>query len=82
MTTTPTDFESAMAELEQIVRTLEQGDLPLEQSLGLFERGVTLSRFCHERLEDAERRIQVLTEKGSLRDATGQFDGELDRSGS
>lgn len=82
MTTTPTDFESAMAELEQIVRTLEQGDLPLEQSLGLFERGVTLSRFCHERLEDAERRIQVLTEKGSLRDATGQFDAELDRSGS
>ncbi len=73
----PTDFEAAMAELDQIVRTLEQGDLPLEQSLALFERGVRLSRFCHERLEDAEKRIQVLTERGGLRDATEQFDQEL-----
>jgi exodeoxyribonuclease VII small subunit len=78
MTTDPMDFESAMAELDGIVRTLEQGDLPLEQSLALFERGVALSRFCHDRLEDAERRIQVLTDKGALRDATAKFDEELD----
>lgn len=76
-TTDPTDFETAMAELDQIVRTLEQGDQPLEQSLVLFERGVRLSRFCHERLEDAEKRIQVLTERGGLDDATDTFDREL-----
>jgi len=63
------DFESAIAELESIVTRLEQGDLPLEQSLGLFERGVQLSRFCHAKLEDAERRIEILTERGEVRAA-------------
>ena len=58
------DFESAIKELESIVDTLERGEMPLEQSLQLFERGVQLSRFCHTRLEDAERRIEILTERG------------------
>jgi exodeoxyribonuclease VII small subunit len=73
----PTDFETAMAELDEIVRSLEQGDLPLEQSLALFERGVRLSRFCHDRLEGAEKRIQVLTERGGLKETTEAFDREL-----
>ena len=51
--TTIQDFESAIAELEAIVKRLEGGDLPLEQSLELFERGVQLSRFCHSKLEEA-----------------------------
>jgi exodeoxyribonuclease VII small subunit len=63
------DFETALAELETIVKTLEEGDLPLERSLQLFERGVELSRFCHARLEDAERRIEILNERGELRPA-------------
>ena len=58
------DFESAIKELEAIVKALEEGDLALEQSLGLFERGIQLSRFCHTRLEDAERRIELLTSQG------------------
>jgi exodeoxyribonuclease VII small subunit len=58
------DFESAISELESIVKTLEGGDLSLEQSLELYERGVRLSRFCHTRLEDAERRIEVLNDRG------------------
>ena len=58
------DFESAIGELESIVKTLEGGDLSLEQSLELYERGVQLSRFCHTRLEDAERRIEILTQSG------------------
>lgn len=58
------DFESAIGELETIVKTLEAGDLSLEQSLQLFERGVQLSRFCHTRLEDAERRIEILSQNG------------------
>lgn len=64
------DFESAIAELETIVKTLEEGDLPLEKSLALYERGVHLARYCHQRLEEAERRIEILTERGELRDAT------------
>lgn len=75
--TDPTDFEQAITELDEIVRTLEQGDLPLEQSLTLFERGVKLSRFCHERLQAAEQRIQVLTQNGSLRDETAAFERDL-----
>jgi exodeoxyribonuclease VII small subunit len=71
--TTIKDFESAIAELESIVRKLEEGDLPLEKSLELYERGVQLSRFCHARLEDAERRIEILNERGELRDATGKL---------
>ena len=69
MSDTIQDFESAIAELETIVTRLEQGDLPLEQSLALFERGVQLSRFCHTKLEDAERRIEILTERGDVRPA-------------
>jgi exodeoxyribonuclease VII small subunit len=63
------DFETAIAELESIVKKLEEGELPLEQSLALYERGVQLSRFCHSRLEDAERRIEILSERDELRPA-------------
>jgi exodeoxyribonuclease VII small subunit len=69
MDTTIKDFEAAIAELEGIVKKLEEGDLPLETSLSLYERGVQLSRFCHLRLEEAERRIEVLDEKGDLKPA-------------
>jgi len=53
-------FESSLQELERIVRNLENGDLALEESLKLFEDGVKLSRECQERLNQAERRIEVL----------------------
>ena len=53
-------FESSLAALERIVRELERGELPLEKSLELFEQGVKLSRECQERLNEAERRIEVL----------------------
>jgi exodeoxyribonuclease VII small subunit len=53
-------FEASLAELEKIVGQLENGELPLEESLKLFETGVKLSRECRERLADAERRIEVL----------------------
>jgi exodeoxyribonuclease VII small subunit len=76
------DFESAIAELESIVKTLEEGDLALEKSLELFERGVQLSRFCHSRLEEAERRIEILDERGQIRPAPpamGLGDDDLKR---
>ena len=69
------DFESALAELESIVKTLEDGQLPLEQSLERFERGIALSRFCHRRLEDAERRVELLTERGETRPAPAEIGG-------
>ena len=67
MTDTIKDFEAAIAELETIVKKLEEGDLALEKSLELYERGVQLSRFCHTRLEAAEKRIEILNERGDLR---------------
>jgi exodeoxyribonuclease VII small subunit len=60
------DFETALAELESVVKRLEDGDLPLETSLALYERGVVLSRYCHDRLQAAERRIEVLNERGEI----------------
>lgn len=70
------DFESAIAELEKIVKQLEDGDLALDKSLALFERGVELSRFCHAQLGEAQRRIEVLTERGELKDAAALADKE------
>jgi len=61
-------FESALGELETIVKQLEQGDLDLEESLKLFEKGVRLSRECRERLAKAERRIEIL-----LKDSNGNL---------
>jgi exodeoxyribonuclease VII small subunit len=72
------DFEAAIAELEALVKKLEEGDLPLEASLKLYERGVQLSRFCHSRLEDAERRIELLNERGELRPAPSTFGDDDD----
>lgn len=74
MTSSIKDFESAIAELEKIVKQLEEGDLPLETSLALFERGVTLSRYCHDQLGAAQRRIEVLSERGDLKDGSALID--------
>ena len=74
MTSSIKDFESAIAELEKIVKQLEEGDLPLETSLALFERGVTLSRYCHDQLGAAQRRIEVLSERGELKDGSALID--------
>ena len=68
MTDSIKDFESAIAELEKIVKQLEEGDLPLDTSLALFERGVELSRYCHDQLGAAQRRIEVLKDAQHLAD--------------
>jgi exodeoxyribonuclease VII small subunit len=64
-------FEAALARLEEIVQELEKGDLPLEQSLKFFEEGIKLSRICNKRLEDAERRVEIL-----LKDKDGAMKAE------
>lgn len=64
MSETPTDpqtFEELLSALEDRVRRLEKGDLPLETALDVFEQGIELTRSCHEKLDDADQRIQQLT---------------------
>jgi len=61
-------FETALARLEEIVQELEKGDLPLEQSLKFFEEGIKLSRICNKRLEDVERKVEIL-----LKDKSGNM---------
>lgn len=77
------DFESAIAELDAIVKRMEEGDLTLEKSMELYERGLQLSRFCHTTLEAAERRIEILNERGELKPAPPSMglpaDGETER---
>jgi exodeoxyribonuclease VII small subunit len=57
------DFEAAMAELEAIVERLEHGDLPLEEALKQFERGIELTRGCQASLKQAEQRVEILLAK-------------------
>jgi len=66
-------FEAALAELEQIVRNMEGGRLPLEESIAAYRRGSELLKHCQQQLADAERKIQIL-ENGALRD----FDSPVD----
>lgn len=64
------DFESALKNLEDIVAQLEGGELSLDKSLELFEEGVRISRFCSTKLQEAERRVEVLTKtaEGELKE--------------
>ncbi|MDT7806650.1 MAG: exodeoxyribonuclease small subunit [Acidobacteriota bacterium] len=73
---TAPNFEAQLASLERIVRELERGDLPLEQSLELFEQGVKLSRECQERLNEAERRIEVLLRGGDGSTIAAPFESD------
>jgi len=74
-TRTP-DFEAAMAELEAIVERLEQGELPLEESLRQFERGVELTRQCQAALKQAEQKVKVLTAKPGAEAVLADFEPE------
>ena len=67
-------FEASLEALERIVKELEQGDLPLEKSLELFEQGIGLSRQCQERLSQAERRIEVLLRDNQGRPVVSAFE--------
>jgi len=70
----PRTFEASLEALEQIVRQLESGDLPLEKSLELFEHGIRLSRECQDRLSQAERRIEVLMRDNQGRSVVNAFE--------
>jgi exodeoxyribonuclease VII small subunit len=61
----PPDFEQALTELEALVERLERGDLALEESLKLFERGVALTRHCQASLQAAQQKVEILLKRGA-----------------
>lgn len=65
-------FEEQLKSLETVVEKLERGDLPLQESLSLFEQGVALSEACKKELEAAEGRVQVLLQRGNTRERIAQ----------
>ncbi len=67
-------FEEALNQLEALVARLEAGDLPLEEALRAFEEGVRLARVCSARLEDAERRVHLLTRTAEGEEREVPFD--------
>lgn len=73
------DYEAAVKELEALVERLEQGDISLEESLKLYERGVLLTRDCQESLQAAEQKVQMLLQQ-SGQNTLVDFDPETDES--
>jgi exodeoxyribonuclease VII small subunit len=59
------DFEEALSELEGLVERLERGDLPLDEALKTFERGVELTRHCQSSLKSAQQKVEILLKRGS-----------------
>ncbi len=75
---TTLSFEKALADLGKIVEKLEKGDLPLNESLALFEKGVKLARYLREELVTAERKIEILLkdEKGEVKEKPFKLEEE------
>jgi exodeoxyribonuclease VII small subunit len=65
------DFEQSLSELEALVQKLEQGDVPLEEALATFERGVALTRQCQTALRSAQQKVEVLLGKGQSENGDG-----------
>ena len=61
----PPDFEQALSELEALITRLERGDLPLEEALKSFERGVALTRTCQAALTAAQQKVEILLQRGA-----------------
>ncbi len=74
-------FEEALARLEAIVAELERGEMPLEDSMRIFEEGIRLSKTCLKMLEDAERKVEILVKEKDGKKRSRPFELE-DRAGS
>ncbi|HKB79247.1 MAG TPA: exodeoxyribonuclease VII small subunit [Thermoanaerobaculia bacterium] len=70
------EFEKAFHELEQIVKRLESEELPLDESLQLFEKGIRLSRFCNQKLEEVEKKIELILADSNGEPVTEPFEAE------
>jgi len=70
-------FEEAMDQLEQIVKQLEENDVPLEKAIGLFQEGMALSKLCHDKLETVEKKMdQLIGPNGETKPFSVQGDDE------
>ncbi len=69
-------FEEALKRLEQVVERLEEGDVPLEEALKLYEEGVRLSRQCAQKLDEAEKKVEILSRDGEGNVSARPFKGE------
>ncbi len=74
-------FEDALKSLESVVTRLEDGDIHLEESLKLFEQGVKLSEFCAEKLDDAEKKVEILMKDRAGRLKPQPFESEEEERG-
>jgi exodeoxyribonuclease VII small subunit len=72
----PANFEQALKELEKLIGELERGEQPIEDQLKSFEKGVSLSRDCVKRLEEIERRVEILIQNADGKMATSSFKPE------
>ena len=73
--TEPPSFEDSLNELEALVERMESGDMSLEESLGAFERGISLTRSCQQALQAAEQKVEILTARNAQAD-TEPFDDD------
>lgn len=71
----PKNFEEAIARLENLTQAMQGGDMPLEESLAAYQEGVELVRFCQEKLAEAEQKLHILDENGTLKEFSLE-DGE------
>jgi exodeoxyribonuclease VII small subunit len=74
-------FEEAMERLEEIVQTLEQGELPLEDSLKAFEEGMKLAKFCSKKLEEAEKKVTLLVQESNGKYSRIPFEPDAQKNG-
>jgi len=74
----PPDFEKSLTELEELVEKLEGGDLPLDEALKTFERGISLTRDCQSALEAAQARVDVLLKREDGSSELAPFDTGVD----
>ena len=77
----PNEFEKAFQHLEKIVQRLEGEEMPLDESLQLFEEGIRLSRFCHQRLEEVEKKIELILADAKGQPVTEPFEDDEDDHG-
>ncbi|CEG22933.1 Exodeoxyribonuclease 7 small subunit [Planococcus massiliensis] len=68
-------FNQAMEQLEEIVRQLEQGDVPLEEALTLYQKGMELSKVCHDKLQSAEKQLVTMMNNGKEVSVDVEMDG-------
>jgi exodeoxyribonuclease VII small subunit len=74
------DFEKSLGELEKLVELMEEGDLSLEDSLKHFERGIALTRACHQALSEAEQKVKILMKDPDGKETIVDFETEDNQS--